>query len=186
MENNPDVKFHTGWKRKKIHMLMKCYWILLGKHWCVLKLQLYEELCKRSVDGRGLLPRPAFWLSTESPVHILHLSPFVRLPICPAVGLPMLWAERESGSWKAVRYHGACLGRNTSGFMTMTALEQKLKDCLLASEIMEVKVHFPALLAIISCVICAKRVWWPKQPDTFWAQNTSECFLSKWVIIVFN
>lgn len=115
-------------------------------------------------------------------MHSLHLSPFVRLPVCPAVGLPTPWAERESrgsGSWKPVRYRGACLGRNTSALMTMTALEQKLKDCLLASEIMEIRVHFPGLLATISCVICASRVWWPKQPDTFWAQNTSECFLSK-------
>lgn len=52
----------------------------------LLKLQLHEELSGRSVDGRGILPGPNFWLRAMHKVVSVVLSK----AICHAVGCKAL------------------------------------------------------------------------------------------------
>ena len=61
----------------------------------LLKLQLHDEFCgRRGMDGRGVLPKPNFWLSVVIYLCInWHLSPFVKLRIGHGVQLNEPWAE---------------------------------------------------------------------------------------------
>lgn len=128
----------------------------------LLKLQLHEELCRRSVVGKGLLPGPNFWLRAVSHLCLsLCLLSSVKL----SVGLqsPGLSHSRGSGRWKAMRYRDAYSEKNASGLIITTYVRMETQVMFASFGFTETCLG----LLKLCCIICTDCVW-PKPAAKLW------------------